>query len=138
MGMDTSKAKKSARRWQPLADQFADRPLLNVRIAHVPADSIFEKQPQLHGQGFVQVELVPQVFDLASGDGTPLSHHDVHRVTRGQPHEEENHDGDAEHDGDGDQNAFQNPDSSHRNVLTSTTLKEPTSDDQGTGPCPDP
>ncbi len=108
---------------QVLADQLTDGLALDVRIAQVSAHHTAQvdkelaiervSPPQVQEKGLIQVELSTQVLYLVSRDVTRVAHHDVHRITRGQAHENEDYDGHTEHDGDSGQNTFQNFDSTH-------------------------
>ncbi len=105
-----------------LTDQFSDRLALDVRIAQVPSQyaAQIDKElaiqrvpsPEVQDEGFVQMELFSQVLDLPGRDGG-VTHHDVHRVARGQAHKNKDDDGHAEHDGDGGQDTLQNSYGTH-------------------------
>jgi hypothetical protein len=53
---------------------------------------LLRKEPQLHVERLVQVELAAQLLHLAGRNTARLPHHDIHRVARRQAHEEKDHD----------------------------------------------
>jgi len=59
---------------------------------------------------------------LVVEDGPTLTHHNVDRIARGQAHEEKDYDGHAEHDGDSNQDPFQNFDTAHGVSSTITEI----------------
>ena len=86
---------------------------LDIGVPEIATDRTLQEQPQLHGERFVEVKLVAQLFLFTGAHGSILPQHDVYRVARGQAHEEKDHNGHAKHDGDDHEDTFHNFECAH-------------------------